>query len=88
MAKTKPSPLGSNPLKSPSEQVLRDMVRGESSRRPSTNTSVTPGGLLRKTIYFQPEEWKAIREECFRKDVKYTELVRAAVRAYLNLESE
>lgn len=86
-AKKKPAALGSNPLKASSEQVLRHMVRGDTpSDSPPAKTSVTPGGLLRKTVYFQPDEWKAIREECFRRDIKYTELVRTAVRAYLAMD--
>ena len=111
MAKGKASPLGSNPLKGASEQVLRDMVRGEpppgppetqglEAERPGGSfgspsrgkakkaelSTVTPGGLLRKTVYFQPEEWQAIRQRCLEEDIKYTELVRAAVRRYLKIK--
>lgn len=86
----KVSALGSNPLKK-SEAVVRDMLRGGDNQlqttervRESTPTPVTPG-LLRKTIYFSEQEWQAIRTRCFQDDLTYTDIVRAAVRAYLEL---
>jgi len=82
--------LGSNPLKK-SESVVRDMLRGASSAPREVSTSgrtaqvhATPG-LLRKTIYFDEDEWQAIRSRCYEGDRTYTEVVRAAVRAYLGL---
>ena len=86
----KASPLGSNPLKK-SESVVRDMLRGGSPQpeviedgRKSTQIAV-PQSLLRKTIYFDETEWQAIRTRCYRDELTYTDVVRAAVRAYLGL---
>jgi hypothetical protein len=86
----KASALGSNPLKK-SESVVRDMLRGGSPQlqkieqaRETTQTPVTQS-LLRKTIYFDEEEWQAIRARCYQDDLTYTDVVRAAVRSYLRL---
>ena len=86
----KASALGSNPLKK-SESVVRDMLRGGSPQpqtieqaREETPTLVTQS-LLRKTIYFDEEEWQAIRARCYQDDLTYTDVVRAAVRSYLGL---
>ena len=86
----KASALGSNPLKK-SEAVVRDMLRGGNQQQDkneelleSTPTPATQG-LLRKTIYFSEEEWQAIRARCYQDDLTYTDVVRAAVIAYLEL---
>jgi hypothetical protein len=86
----KASALGSNPLKK-SESVVRDMLRGGDPQpqtieqaRKATQTPVTQD-LLRKTIYFDEEEWQAIRARCYQDDLTYTDVVRAAVRTYLGL---
>lgn len=86
----KVSALGSNPLKK-SESVVRDMLRGgdpqpQASEQPRELTQ-TPASqsLLRKTIYFNEEEWQAIRARCYQDDLTYTDVVRAAVRTYLGL---
>lgn len=86
----KVSALGSNPLKK-SESVVRDMLRGGGPQpeaievdRKSTKTLV-PQSLLRKTIYFDETEWQAIRTRCYQDEQTYTDVVRAAVRAYLGL---
>ena len=82
--------LGSNPLKK-SEAIVRGMLRGERPQPQGTpqaheaQQARVPPGLLRKTIYFDDEEWQAIRARCYRDDLTYTEVVRAAVRAYLQL---
>ena len=85
----KASALGSNPLKK-SEAVVRDMLRGGNQQqtteqaRESIPAPMTQG-LLRKTIYFSEEEWQAIHARCYQDDLTYTDIVRAAVRAYLEL---
>jgi hypothetical protein len=76
--------LGSNPLKK-SEAVVRDMLRGERLEPRGTPSRASQGGLLRKTIYFDEAEWQAIRARCYQDDLTYSEVVRAAVRAYLQL---
>ena len=86
----KASALGSNPLKK-SESVVRDMLRGGGPQpeameedRKSIQIPV-PQSLLRKTIYFDETEWQAIRTRCYQDELTYTDVVRAAVRAYLGL---
>ncbi len=49
-------------------------------------STVYESGLLRKTAYFYPEEWEAIRAEAYKRDVKYTEVIREAVRQHLGIE--
>jgi len=86
----KASALGSNPLKK-SEAVVRDMLRGGDQQQQTTEqvreSTPTPATeeLLRKTIYFSEKEWQAIRTRCYQDDLTYTDVVRAAVRAYLDL---
>ena len=46
---------------------------------------MTTAGLVRKTVYFDPEEWEAIRREAYKGDVAYTEIVRRAVRRALGI---
>ena len=48
-------------------------------------TTVTDAGLVRKTVYFDPEEWDAIRREAYKGDLAYTEIVRRAVRRALGV---
>lgn len=55
-------------------------------RRGKTTTTQT--GMLRKTIYFSDEEWKAIRAHSYHNDMNYTDIVRAAIRHYLGLPPE
>lgn len=51
-------------------------------------STVTPGGMLRKTVYFSPDEWQAIRQRAFAEDRAYTDIVREAVRRLLALPDE
>jgi hypothetical protein len=87
-------PLGDNPLDP--ETVLREMVRGGRARpqpdeeEPSpairkTPSTTTPGGLLRKTVYFTETEWRAIKAKAYHEDRPYTDIVREAVRILLAL---
>jgi hypothetical protein len=55
---------------------------------PRVPSTVTPGGLLRKTVYFTREEWQAIRQRAFEEDRAYTDIVREAVRRLLALSDE
>jgi hypothetical protein len=52
---------------------------------PQTRTTVTPGGLLRKTAYFTPDEWQALRQAAFDTEIPVSELIRLAVRKHLGL---
>lgn len=48
---------------------------------------MTTGGMFRKTVYFSPQEWEAIRREAFLQDRAYTDIVRDAVRQMLALKA-
>jgi hypothetical protein len=48
-------------------------------------TTVTGAGLARKTVYFSPEEWEAIRREAFETGAAYSDIVRQAVRRALSI---
>jgi RadC-like JAB domain len=50
-------------------------------------TTVTTGGMHRKTVYFSPQEWEAIRREAFLQDRAYTDIIRDAVRRMLRLKT-
>jgi len=94
----KKDPLGENPL---ANSVLRKMIRGEKEKPGSgakkktraktvpairkSRTTITPGGLLRKTVYFGEDEWLAIKKKAYMEDRPYTDVVREAVRDFLGL---
>ena len=40
-------------------------------------------GLLRKTVYFDKDEWEAIEQRCLKSDCGYADLVRQAIQQYL-----
>lgn len=50
-------------------------------------TTSLKSGLLRKTVYFYSEEWKAIEEEAIKRGNRSagSEIVREAVRDYLKI---
>jgi hypothetical protein len=95
----KRNPLGNNPIGPiDPDSAIRDMVRGNHTDRPSPSrnaddgapqrkakTTVTPGGLLRKTVYFTEEEWHAIRACSYREDINYSDVIRRAVRKEMGL---
>jgi hypothetical protein len=49
-------------------------------------STIYESGLLRKTVYFYPEEWAAIRKAAYEEDKNYTEVIREAVRAYFSID--
>jgi hypothetical protein len=49
-------------------------------------TTVTPGGLNRVSTYLLPEERDAIRRRAFEEDRSISEVIRAAIRAHLDLD--
>lgn len=52
-------------------------------------STVYESGLLRKTCYFYPEEWQAIREAAFKREgASYADIIREAVRAYLRIDDK
>ena len=46
---------------------------------------VTPGGLIRKTVYLQADEWAAVRQRAFDDHTTESDLIRVAIRTLLNL---
>jgi hypothetical protein len=49
------------------------------------STTMTGPGLVRKTVYFSPEEWAAIRRRSYETGEPYTGIVRRAVRRALSV---
>lgn len=58
--------------------------RGRPSE-PSATTTVTPGGLLRKTVYFSDQEWQAITRAALERKTTLSDVIRGAIREHLNL---
>lgn len=99
MAKAKRKALGDNPI-STEKAALKGMITGKKppAAKPkakgkapairAASTTVTPGGLLRKSMYFTEAEWQAIRERAYEEDRAYADIVREAVRAFLGIEAE
>jgi hypothetical protein len=48
-------------------------------------TTITPGGLIRKSLLLEPEEEEALRRRAFEDRCSEASLVRKAIRAYLGL---
>ena len=63
----------------------RGRARGAGRKPGDGNTTITPGGLHRKTVYFSEAEWQAIRRLAFEQERPYTDVVREAVRRVLDL---
>lgn len=49
-------------------------------------TSVSPGGLIKKTFWFHPDEAQRLRKEAYERETSQAELVREAVRQYFGME--
>ena len=63
-------------------------VRRTRAKRAGTGaTTITTAGLHRKTVYFDDDEWKAIRRRAFEDERSYTDIVRDAVRRLLGLKT-
>lgn len=48
-------------------------------------TTVSPGGLIKKTFWFQPDEVQMLRKESYEREISQAALVRAAVRKYFGM---
>ena len=48
-------------------------------------TTVTPGGLNRMSTYLLPAEREAVRRRAFESDTSISEVIRGAIRRYLDL---
>jgi hypothetical protein len=63
-------------------------VRSARAKRSRSGaTTITNAGLHRKTVYFDNDEWEAIRQRAFEDDRSYTAIVREAVRRLLGLKT-
>ncbi|HEX3553586.1 MAG TPA: CopG family transcriptional regulator [Thermoanaerobaculia bacterium] len=51
-------------------------------------TTVTKGGLIRVVIYLSPEERKALKQDALNREMPASEVVREALRNFLNLDDE
>lgn len=51
-------------------------------------TTTTPGGLRRKVFYIEADEATVLRQRAFDAEVTESELVRRALRQFLDLPSE
>lgn len=95
----KKDPLGENPLAESVLRDMIRGDKGKKAPRPKdkstakgdkpairkARTTVTTGGLLRKTVYFGEDEWLAIKKIAYLEDRPYTDIVREAVRDFLKL---
>ncbi len=48
-------------------------------------TTVSPGGLIKKTFWFHPDEVARLRRAAFEEETSQAELVRTAVRRYFGM---
>jgi hypothetical protein len=51
-----------------------------------TEKSVTPGGLLRRTVYFAEDEWAALMTESFASGVSASRILRRLVRDRFDMD--
>ncbi len=51
-------------------------------------TTVSPGGLIKKTFWFRPDEAYRLRKAAFEEETTQAELVRAAVRRYFGMDDD
>lgn len=62
-----------------------------SAKKPETGprggtSTISPGGLIRKAFYMHPDEVEALRRAAFERRCSEAEIVREAVRRYLDVE--
>ena len=53
-----------------------------------SKTALTPGGLLKKTIYFDQDEREALRKKSYEETRAISELIRELIRHGLGLDVE
>jgi hypothetical protein len=51
-------------------------------------TTLTPGGLLKKTVYFDQEEWEALRKKSYDEQRPISDLIRSLIREGLGIDKE
>ena len=65
---------------------MNDSRTRRGKKEAASKTTITSAGLHRKTVYFDEQEWEAIRRRAFEEDRAYTDIVREAVRRLLGLK--
>jgi hypothetical protein len=76
-------------LKAGLDQAAKTPAPGEASAGPAirkTEKSVTPGGLLRRTVYFTEREWSALMTESFSSGISASQILRQLVRQRFDLD--
>ena len=80
------------------KSLKQDLARAVSRPEPETQAprggpairksekSVTPGGLLRRTVYFNEAEWAALMTESFQSGQSASEILRQLVRSRFKLD--
>lgn len=49
-------------------------------------TTVSPGGFIKKSFWFRPDEARRLRKEAYEQETSQAELVRRAVRLYFGMD--
>ncbi len=55
------------------------------TKRKPGKTTVSPGGLIKKTFWFHPDEVRRLRKAAYEEETSQAELVRTAVRRYFGM---
>ncbi|MCP4004692.1 MAG: hypothetical protein GY725_10890 [bacterium] len=58
------------------------------AKRKPGRTTVSPGGLIKKSFWFHPEEVRVLRKAAYEQEISQAELVRTAVRRYFGMPDE
>jgi hypothetical protein len=64
--------------------VAKRQLQKSAKAKPEV-TTLTAGGLHRKTVYFTDAEWSVVRQAAFDSQLTISEVVRAAVRKHFNM---
>ena len=68
---------------------MSDQATKEKRRGPQGGvTTITPGGLVRKSILIHGDEEEALREKAYKDRMSESSIVREALRSYLGIEEE
>lgn len=76
-------------LKQGLDQAAKQKKSPVSSQGPAikkSEKSVTPGGLLRRTVYFAESEWAALMTESFETGASASQILRQLVRQRFKLD--
>ena len=82
-------------LKTLKQDLARAVTREDAKTKPpqggpairKSEKSVTPGGLLRRTVYFNEAEWAALMTESFQSGKSASEILRRLVRTRFELDN-